>query len=65
MKDFFKLLSEFITSLGLFKLLSEFITFLGLFILGVLIFIALQIVVDVRNSCSNFSDQQDQCEQSK
>jgi len=47
----------------IFKLINEFITFIGLFILAVLMFIALQIAVDVNNPCSNFSDHQDQCGQ--
>jgi hypothetical protein len=47
----------------LIKFIQEFITFLGLFVLAVLIFIILNIAVDVNNPCSNFSDVQDQCEQ--
>lgn len=49
----------------LLKLISEFVTFIGLGILTVLMFIALNIAVDINNPCSNFSDQQDQCEQLK
>lgn len=47
------------------KFISNFITFIGLIILTVLLFIALNIAVDINNPCSNFSNQQDQCEQSK
>jgi len=47
------------------KFISEFITFIGLLILTILMVIALNIAVDINNPCSNFSDQQDQCEQSK
>ena len=47
----------------LMQFLTEFMLFLGLFILAVLMFIALNIAVDIYNPCSNFSDQQDQCEQ--
>lgn len=49
----------------LFKFLCEFINFIGLIILTVLMFIVLNIAVDINNPCSNFSDKQDQCEQSK
>lgn len=45
------------------KFINDFITFIGLFILTILMFIALQIAVDINNPCSNFSDQQDQCGQ--
>ena len=45
------------------QFLNEFIKFLGLFILAVLIFITLNIAIDINNPCSNFSDIQDQCEQ--
>jgi len=47
------------------QFLNEFIIFLDLIILTVLLFIALNITVDINNPCSNFSDQQDQCEQYK
>lgn len=47
------------------KFIYEFVTFIGLGILTVLLFIALNISVDINNPCSNFSDQHDQCEQSK
>jgi hypothetical protein len=47
------------------KFIPEFISFIGLIILTVLLFIALNITVDINNPCSNFSDQQDQCEQLK
>lgn len=43
--------------------LQEFIIFLGLFVLAVIVFIVLNILTDIRNPCSNFSDVQDQCEQ--
>lgn len=45
------------------KFIFEFVTFIGLFILAVLIFITLNIAIDINNPCSNFSDVQDQCEQ--
>lgn len=45
------------------QFLNELIRFIGLFVLGVSIFIALNIVTDINNPCSNFSDPQDQCEQ--
>ena len=45
------------------KSIQEFTIFLGLFVLTILIFITLNIAVDINNPCSNFSDVQDQCEQ--
>ena len=45
------------------KYLQEFITFFGLFVLAVFVFIVINLLTDIRNPCSNFSDVQDQCEQ--
>jgi len=47
------------------QFLNEFFIFLGLFVLAILIFVMLNIATDINNPCSNFSDQQDQCEQYK
>lgn len=45
----------------IYSYLMDFLFFIGILVLSGLLWMGINIMIDVQNPCSNFSDVQDQC----